>query len=263
VSPVADQPEYVDSHCHVAGAEFDADREEVLARARAVGVVTLLVVGVIDAEGNQARALELAAARGFPCAVGVHPHDARRAGPDAFDEIAALASAGRIVAVGEAGLDFHYDLSPREVQADVFRRQIRLARDLGLPIIVHSREAEAQTATILETERAGEVGGVIHCYAGGAELARRALALGFSISFSGIVAFPKAEELRQVARRVPEGRLLIETDAPYLAPPPHRGTRNEPAFVVDVAAALARARGEPLAALARRTAENFRRLFRI
>jgi TatD DNase family protein len=243
--------------------EFDADRAEVLARARAAGVETLLVVGVIDGKGGQLRAVELAGAQGFPCAVGVHPHESRLADRAAYDEIAALAAQGKLVAVGEIGLDYHYALSPRDVQAEVFRSQIRLARELRLPIIVHSREAEAETAAILEEERAEGVGGVIHCYTGGGGLARRALALGFCISFSGIVAFPNAEELRDVARAVPHDRLLIETDAPYLAPPPHRGKRNEPAFVVEVAAALARARGEPLGELAGRTSETFRRLFRV
>jgi len=247
----------------VAGEEYDEDRDAVLARARDAGVGTLLVVGVMDGEGGHTRALELAGRQGFPCAVGAHPHDARLATEATYAEIAGHAQGGRIVAVGEIGLDFHYDLSPRAEQAEVFRRQIRLARELGLPIIVHSRSAEDETATILEEERAGEVGGVIHCFTGGAALAGRCLALGFAISFSGIVAFPRAEALREVARTVPGERLLVETDAPYLAPPPHRGRRNEPAWVVDVARALAAARGEAEADVARQTSENFRRLFRV
>ena len=145
------------------------------------------------------------------------------------------------MAIGEIGLDFHYDHSPREVQREVFRRQIRLAREVGLPVVVHTREADDETVEILEQEGAGEAGGVIHCFTGGLELARRALALGFCLSFSGIVAFPRAETIQQVARECPEDRLLIETDAPFLAPPPHRGKRNEPAFVVEVGRRVAAA----------------------
>ena len=147
------------------------------------------------------------------------------------------------MAIGEIGLDFHYDYSPRETQREVFRRQIRLARDVGLPIVVHTREADDETSAILEEEGARETGGVIHCFTGGHELARRALGLGLLISFSGILAFPRSEVIQAVAREVPEDRLLVETDAPFLAPPPHRGKRNEPAFVVEVARKLAALRG--------------------
>jgi TatD DNase family protein len=166
------------------------------------------------------------------------------------------------VAIGEIGLDFHYDYSPRETQREVFRRQIRLARDLGLPIVVHSREADDETAGILEEEGARETGGVIHCFTGGLELARRSLDLGLLISFSGILAFPRSEVIQQVAREVPEDRLLVETDAPFLAPPPHRGKRNEPAFVVEVARKLAALRGVSEQALADAAQRNYARLFR-
>jgi TatD DNase family protein len=172
-----------------------------------------------------------------------------------------LAREGRIVALGELGLDFHYDHSPRDVQREVFRRQLRLAREVSLPVIVHTREADDETGAILEEEGAGATGGVIHCFTGGHELARRALALGFSLSFSGIVAFPRAEVIQQVARTTPEDRLLVETDAPFLAPPPHRGKRNEPAFVVDVARAVARLRDVPVEAVGRAAEANFRALF--
>jgi TatD DNase family protein len=230
-------PRYVDSHCHVAGPEFDLDREAVLVRARQAGVETALVVGVMDGQAGHTSALEVSARWGLPCAVGVHPHEARLADERADQEISGLARAGQIVAIGEIGLDFHYDLSPRDVQGEVFRRQISLARGLRLPVIVHTREAEAETLAILEEENARDVGGVVHCFTGTLELARRAVELGFFVSFSGIVAFPRAGELREVARWVPAERLLVETDAPYLAPPPHRGRRNEPAFVVQVTAA--------------------------
>jgi TatD DNase family protein len=255
--------EYVDSHCHVADPEFDADREAVVARAIAAGVRQVLVVGVFDEARSHARALETAEAHGFPCAVGLHPHEARLGSGGVYEAIEDLARSRRIVAIGEIGLDYHYDHSPREAQRGAFRRQIRLARALGLPIVVHTREAEDDTLAILADEHAGEVGGVFHCFSGDARLAQQALALGFYISFSGIVAFPRAQALREVARCLPSDRLLIETDAPYLAPPPHRGQRNEPAFVVEVAGALAGARGATPEEIGRATLENFRRCFRL
>jgi TatD DNase family protein len=253
----------VDSHCHIDMPDFDADRGEVVARAREAGVERALIVGGMDAEEGHRRALRVAAELGFPASAGVHPHEARLATDASWDELRGLAREGRIVAVGEAGLDFHYDHSPRDVQRAVFRRQLRLARELGLPIIVHTREADAETAALLEDEGACETGGVIHCFTGGHELAERALALGFLISFSGIVTFPRAEVIQEVARRLPLERLLIETDAPFLAPPPHRGKRNEPAFVVEVARKLAALRGEPLEAVAAASKSNFERLFRV
>lgn len=241
---------------------FDADRDAVVARARDAGVVEMLLVGGVDETSGHRRALAAARRYGFPAAAGVHPHEARVAGDSTWDELRGLANDGSIVALGEIGLDFHYDHSPREVQREVFRRQVRLARELGLPIVVHTREADLETAEILEQESAAEVGGVIHCFTGGLDLARRALALGFHLSFSGIVAFPRAETIQQVARECPEDRLLIETDAPFLAPPPHRGKRNEPAFVVEVARRVASLRGVDLDALAAASGANYRRLFR-
>ncbi|HEX9203394.1 MAG TPA: TatD family hydrolase, partial [Vicinamibacteria bacterium] len=192
---------------------------------------------------------------------GVHPHEAKLATEALYDELRGLAKDRRIVAIGEIGLDFHYDHSPRPVQREAFRRQVRLAREVGLPVIVHTREADEETAALLEEEGAREVGGVIHCFTGGPELARRALALGFYISFSGIVAFPRAEGIQAVAMEVPRDRLLVETDAPFLAPPPHRGKRNEPAFVVEVARKVAALRGTSPEDVATAAGENFARLF--
>jgi TatD DNase family protein len=251
----------VDSHCHIDMPQFDADRAEVVARARAAGLTTMLVVGGVDEEGGHRRALRVAEELGLPASAGIHPHEARLATEETYEELRALAREGRIVALGELGLDFHYDHSPRDVQREVFRRQLRLAREVSLPVIVHTREADDETGAILEEEGAGATGGVIHCFTGGHELARRALALGFSLSFSGIVAFPRAEVIQQVARTTPEDRLLVETDAPFLAPPPHRGKRNEPAFVVDVARAVARLRDVPVEAVGRAAEANFRALF--
>jgi len=252
----------IDSHCHIDMPQFDADRDEVVARARAAGLVEMLVIGEVDEGDALQRSLRVAETHGLPVTAGVHPHQARLASERTWDEISGLAREGRIVAIGEIGLDFHYDYSPRETQRQVFRRQIRLARDAGLPIVVHTREADAETSAILEEEGARETSGVIHCFTGGLELARRALELGFVISFSGILAFPRAEVIQQVAREVPEDRLLIEPDAPFLAPPPHRGKRNEPAFVVEVARKLAALRGVSVEAVGEAARRNYARLFR-
>jgi TatD DNase family protein len=252
----------VDSHLHIDMPQFDPDREAVVARAREAGVTDMLIVGGVDEEAGHRRALRVAEGLGFPASAGIHPHEARLATEGVYDELRGLAREGRIVAIGEIGLDFHYDHSPREQQREAFRRQVRLAREVGKPIIIHTREADEETASLLEAEGAGEVGGVIHCFTGGTELARRALALGFFISFSGIVAFPRAEVIQEVARTVPLDRLLVETDSPFLAPPPHRGQRNEPAFVVEVARRVAALRGAALEEVGAAALRNFRRLFR-
>ncbi|MFN8092829.1 MAG: TatD family hydrolase [Vicinamibacteria bacterium] len=252
----------VDSHCHVDMPDFDADRDEVVARAREAGLVEMLLVGGVDEQAGHRRALATAGRYGLPATAGVHPHEAKLADEKVYDELRGLALDGRIVAIGEIGLDFHYDHSPRPVQREAFRRQIRLARDVGLPVVVHTREADEETCDILEEEKAGEAGGVIHCFTGGLELARRSLALGFCLSFSGIVAFPRAAVIQQVAKEAPADRVLVETDAPFLAPPPHRGKRNEPAFVVEVARSVATLRGEPVEALGAAVRANYARLFR-
>jgi TatD DNase family protein len=232
-----------------------------VARARAAGVTSMLIVGGVDEDDGHRRALRVAQSLALPASAGIHPHEARLAGEAIYDELKQLARDRRLVAIGEIGLDFHYDHSPRPVQREAFRRQMRLAREVGLPVIVHTREADDETADLLESEGAAETGGVIHCFTGGLELARRALDLGFFISFSGILAFPRAEVIQQVARDVPADRLLIETDAPFLAPPPHRGKRNEPAFVVEVARKVAFLRGCSVEEVGAAAAKNFGRLF--
>lgn len=252
----------VDSHCHIDLPEFDADREAVVARARAAGLREMLVVGGVDEEQGHRRALRVGESFGLPVSAGIHPHEAKLADQGVYDELRGLAREKRIVAVGEIGLDFHYDHSPRPAQREAFRRQVRLAREVGLPIIIHTREADEETAALLEEEGAAECGGVIHCFTGGPELARRALALGFSLSFSGIAAFPRSEGIQEVARTAPRDRLLVETDSPFLAPPPHRGQRNEPAFVVDVARRVAAIRGVPLDDVAAAATANYARLFK-
>jgi TatD DNase family protein len=256
---------FVDSHAHIDGEEFDVDRDDVIARARAAGVATILNVGTGDPHsGSLERAVEVAEKyENVYAAVGVHPHDARL-----FDDAAAervrkiVRGSKRVVAWGEIGLDYHYDNSPRGVQREVFRRQLRMARVEGLPVIIHSREADEDTVGILEEEWWGSArAGVLHCFGGGWWMAERALALGFYVSFAGTVTFKKAEPLREVALRVPLERLLVETDCPFLAPVPLRGRRNEPAFVAETARFLASWRGEGLGEFARATSANFARLF--
>ena len=254
---------FVDSHAHIDGPEFDADREDVIQRAHAAGVSAILNVGTGDPHsGAFERAVELGRNHeAIYTAIGTHPHDARLYDEAAEEKTRALIESGeRVVAWGEIGLDFHYDNSPRDVQVAVFKRQLHAARDCQLPVIIHTREAEAETIDILKTDYA-DGPGVFHCFSGSSDLARRAVELGFMISFSGIVTFKKAEELRQTARQVPLGQLLIETDCPFLAPVPHRGKRNEPAYVVEVARCLADLHGFELEELGRITTENFMRFF--
>jgi len=256
---------FVDSHAHIDGPEFDADREEVIHRAQAAGVSAILNVGTGDPHsGAFERAIELGKShQSIYTAIGTHPHDARLYDAATEEKTSSLIASGeRVVAWGEIGLDFHYDNSPRDVQVDVFKRQLRAARDLGLPVIIHTREAETETIDILESDYDGaERRGVFHCFSGSEALAKRALEIGFMISFSGIVTFKKADELRNIAREVPLDRLLIETDCPYLTPVPHRGKRNEPAYVVEVARCLAGLHKLEIEELAHVTTENFMRFF--
>jgi TatD DNase family protein len=263
---VSRQPGLVDSHCHVAEPEFDADRDDVLARAAANGVTTLVCVGATGPVEANAPAVALAGRTGpleIVATVGVHPHHARTADEGAFSLLERLATAPGVVAVGETGLDFHYDFSPRPAQRAAFVRTIELARRVVLPLVVHVREAHVEAADLLRAEGASAVGGVIHCFTGDRNDARRYLDLGFHISVAGIVTFKNADGLRTALRTVPLDRLLIETDAPYLAPVPHRGHRNEPAWVRIVADTAAAVRGETFDTVAGATAENARRLFRL
>ena len=256
---------FVDSHAHIDGPEFDADRDEMLERARAAGVTAILNVGTgVPHSGVFERAIETSRNHDrIYTAIGVHPHDARFYDDKAESLIKRLLETGeRVIAWGEIGLDFHYDNSPRDVQLEVFRRQLRAARDSDVPVIIHTREAESETIDILQSEYAGaERRGVFHCFSGSRDLALRALDLGFMISFSGIVTFRKAGDLRAIAKEVPLDRLLIETDCPFLAPVPHRGKRNEPAYVVDVARCLAELRELEIEKLAELTRANFESLF--
>jgi TatD DNase family protein len=254
----------IDSHCHLAGEEFEGDLDAVVGRARDAGVAGALV---ILSAGDAAEASRAARVREvWPevrFSMGIHPHQAG-ADAGALDErlVSLSAEVARVgaVAVGEIGLDYHYDFSPRPIQQEVFRRQLRYARQQDLPVVIHTREAEEDTFRILAEEGRG-VRTVLHCFTGDVTMARRALEMGAWLSFAGIVTFPKALALQEVARLVPADRFLVETDAPYLAPVPHRGRRNEPAFVARVVDALAVLRQEAPAEVARLAAANFAAVF--
>jgi TatD DNase family protein len=259
---------FVDSHCHIDGADFDSDRAEVIERAAQANVRFLLNVGTGEPEsGSFERAVQLGESReNVFTAIGVHPHDAKTFDERAERQLINLAKSSRkVVAWGEIGLDFYYDHSPREIQEQVFRRQIRIAGDLRLPIIIHSRDANDETVNILTEEcaRPDFAGGVMHCFGGTAAMAEELMKIGFYISFAGNVTFKKADNLREAARVVPLEKLLIETDCPYLAPVPLRGKRNEPAFVVETAKFLAEFKGIELEELAQATTQNFSDLFQI
>ena len=248
----------VDSHCHLDFPDFAAEREAIVARARSAGVETMLTIATRLDEFDAVRAIA-EAHNEIWCSVGVHPHEAKDHTALLPQQLVALAAHPKVVGIGETGLDFHYDLSPRDIQERVFRTHIGASRETGLPLIVHAREADGEVADILDEERPPP--GVMHCFSSGRGLAEAALALGFYISISGIVTFRNAEELRAIVRDVPLDRLLVETDAPYLAPVPYRGKRNEPAFVAATAAAVAELKGIELHHLAAITSENFFRLF--
>ena len=248
----------VDSHCHLDFPDFADEREAVIARARAAGVDTMLTIGTRLDQFAGVRAIAAADARIW-CSVGAHPHEAAEHADLAAQQLIDLADDPIVVGIGEAGLDFHYDHSPRDVQERVFRTHVAASRATGLPLIVHAREADAAMAEILEAERPPP--GVLHCFSSGRALAEAALRLGFYISISGIVTFRNAKDLRGIVRDLPLDRLLIETDSPYLAPVPYRGKRNEPAFVAATAAAVATLRGIEPDRLAAATSENFFRLF--
>jgi TatD DNase family protein len=254
----------IDSHCHLDMDEFDADRAEVLARAASASVATMVTIGAGGPLEANDRAVALAAAHPqIYATVGVHPHEAAVVSDAVLASIRALAAHPKVVAIGETGLDYYYDNSPRPQQRTAFARFIQLARDIGRPIVVHLRDADSDALEIMAAEGARDTGGVIHCFSGDAASARAFLDLGFHISFSGIVTFKTADALRDAARCVPLDRLMVETDAPFLAPIPHRGRRNEPALVVQTTATLAEVRGESLEVVAENTRRNTQRLFGI
>jgi TatD DNase family protein len=251
-----------DTHAHLHFPEFGADLQEVLTRARAAGVRRILTIGT---EVDSARGAVALAERepDVWAAVGIHPHEASSTEAPALAELERLARHPRVVAVGEIGLDFFRDLSPRDVQQTAFRAQLDLARRVGKPVVVHCRDAHAETLAILAEARVGERGGIMHCFSGDVDIARRCLDLGLLVSLAGPVTYPKARALPEVARFVPGDRLVLETDCPYLPPQPHRGRRNEPAYLAITAARVAELRGEPVDDLAARLTANARTLLGI
>jgi TatD DNase family protein len=254
-------PMLVDSHCHLDFEDFSGDLDSLVARALQAGIGRMVSIST----RVKRRAGLLAIAERFPevyCSIGTHPHHAHEELDVGIAELVELTRHPKTVAIGEAGLDYHYDLSPREAQECGFRNHIAAARETGLPLVIHSREADADMAAILEEETGkGAFPAVLHCFTGGRDLAQRAVALGLFVSFTGILTFKKSDELRAIAAELPAERILVETDAPYLAPGRHRGERNEPAFVVETARVLAETRKVTFEEIARQTTENFFRLF--
>jgi TatD DNase family protein len=251
----------IDSHCHLDFPDFSAELDAVVARARAAGVARMVTIST----RVHRHAEVLAIAERFAdvyCSVGTHPHYAHEELAVTAADLVARSRHPKVVALGEAGLDYHYDNSPRDAQERGFRAHIAAARETALPLVIHSREADADTARILEEETGqGAFPAVLHCFTGGPDLARRAIALGLFISFTGILTFKNSTALRAIAAELPADRILVETDAPYLAPGPFRGKRNEPAYVVETANILAETRGVSFDEIARQTSENFFRLF--
>ena len=251
----------VDSHCHLDFPDFAAELDAVVARARAAGIGRMVTISTRVRRHAQV----LAIAEKFPdvfCSVGTHPHHAHEELDIGAAELIAIAQHPKVVAIGEAGLDYHYDNSPRAAQEQGFRQHIAAARATGLPLVIHAREADADMARILKEESGkGTFPAVLHCFTGGRDLAFAAIELGHYVSFTGILTFKNSQGLRDIAAALPATRVLVETDAPYLAPLPHRGKRNEPAYVVETAKMLAETRGVSPDEIARATTENFFRLF--
>jgi TatD DNase family protein len=260
---------FVDSHAHLDGERFDPDRDEVLARARESGIETILAIGIGTGPGSLDCAIQLAAHHDFIYAtVGIHPHEAKLAGDADFVELEQLARRPKVIAWGEIGLDYYYDHSPREVQEQVFLKQLDLARAAKLPVIIHCRPSEGtenaweDCLSLLQDHWSSSgLGGILHCFTGTSIHANRGLDMGFMISFAGNVTFPKAQQIRDAAKEVPLDRILIETDSPFLAPVPHRGKRNEPAFVTQVARQLGEIRNLSTEEIGFQTTENFYRFF--
>lgn len=260
---------FVDSHAHLEGKQFQADREQVVTRARAAGIEAIVAIGNGDGPDTLDCGIQLAAKYDFMYAtVGIHPHEAKLASDAAFAQIEQLARKPKVIAWGEIGLDYFYDHSPRDVQQSVFVRQMELSRAAKLPIVIHCRpsnnseDAWEDCLSLINSHwRSSGLGGILHCFTGAWKQAQQALDMGFMISFAGNVTFPRAQQIRDVAQKVPMDRMLIETDCPYLAPVPHRGQRNEPAFVKETARQISELRGMSMEDVARHTTHNFYRFF--
>jgi TatD DNase family protein len=261
---------FVDSHAHLDGKQFDSDREQVIARAREAGVETMVAIGNGDGPPILDSGIQLAEKHSFLYAtIGIHPHEARLASDHAYSEMERLARHPKVIAWGEIGLDYFYDHSPRDTQQQVFIRQMELAAAVKLPIVIHCRPSDGSDNAwddclrlIQEQWAPKGIGGILHCFTGNWPQAKRALDMGFLISFAGNITFPKAQQIRDTALEVPLDRMLIETDSPYLAPVPHRGKRNEPAFVKNTAAKLGELRGLLTEEVGERTSRNFYKFFK-
>jgi TatD DNase family protein len=250
----------VDSHAHLDDARFGEDRSGVIQRAWDAGVRRIVTIGTGKGPDDMGCGIPIAESYDWiHTSLGIHPHDAAKVEERHLDQMKTLAAHPKVVAIGETGLDYHYDHAPRELQRDVFRRQLEIASELDLPVIVHTRNADADTEDLLR--RFAPKRGVLHCFTSGAALADAALEIGFMISFSGIATFPNAKDLIDIVKKVPPDRILIETDCPYLAPVPHRGKRNEPAFVADTAKFIAKTRDTDMEQLELETYRNYTRLF--
>jgi TatD DNase family protein len=252
----------VDSHCHLDSEQFNDDRDAVIERALEAGIGHMVAIGSGDGPPDLEAGVRLADRYPFIYAtVGVHPHDAAKATPETYRRLGELTAHAKVIAIGEIGLDYHYNHSAPEVQREVFVEQMRIANDARKPIVIHTRSAWEDTITLLREHWAPTgLGGIFHCFSEGPHQAEQALAMGFHISFAGIVTFPKAVDIQEAARITPADRLLIETDAPFLAPVPKRGKRNEPAYVVETARKLAELRGVTPEEIAQTTTDNWRRL---
>jgi TatD DNase family protein len=252
----------IDSHCHLDHEQFNADRDAVIERAIEAGVGRMLAIGTGNGPPDLEAGIRMADLHpAIYATVGVHPHEASKAGAETYKRLAELLRHPKVLALGEIGLDYHYDFSPREVQRDAFVEQMRVAADARKPIVIHTREAWENTLALIEQHwTPTKLPGIMHCFSGTPREAERCVALGFYLSFGGIVTFPKALDLQAAARLAPADRILVETDAPYLAPVPRRGKRNEPAFMVETARKLAELRGTTMEAIAEATSTNFARI---
>jgi TatD DNase family protein len=254
----------IDSHAHIQGKEYCDEIEGVIGRARAAGVETIIAVGGAGDMSSNTDAIQLAESfANIYATVGMHPHDAKDVGEEELRRLRGLARHAKVIAVGETGLDYYYNHSPRDVQRRVFVHFVHMARDTGLPIVVHERDAAPEAVELLRREGGGKLTGVIHCFTGNYEAARAYLDLGFYLSFTGIITFKNAEPLRQVVGKLPLERMFVETDSPYLTPVPHRGKRNEPAFVRFVAETIASIKGMSVEEIAEATTRNVQNLFKI
>lgn len=254
--------ELIDTHAHLDFSRFNKDRNEVINRASDTGVKYIVNVGADLASSH--RGVELSQLfSNIYATVGIHPHDADQVNDRALKVLKDLAKADRVVAIGEIGLDYYYDNSPREKQRTGFRKQLKLARELRLPVVIHGREADEDLLTILKEERVEEIGGILHCFSSGLEVAREALDMGLYLGFGGVITFKKADQTRNVVKEVPLERILIETDAPYLTPHPHRGKRNEPAYVKFVAEKIAQIKGVSIERVAEITTANAKKVYNL